>query len=637
MRQLFISVLAGLFLYTMPCSSFAQQPIPRNLTTKGIYVLFPHSRDAQYLTVSQDTDGKYIYQGDIRIDTAQIIYDTSNIGTRPVELALQMRRLRFRKNILFSAADALWWDWGIWEDGVIPYKVSDNMPQPFKDLIARAVNHINTHTNLCMRVWTRSQSNYIEFIPVKNKPYSGSSPLGKTGGRQAVELDIFDTTFNTIASFRTVVHESMHAAGFIHEQSRSDRDDFVEILPDNIDNDMGYNFDKDAFSRNLTAYDFQSIMHYNRRSFGKRDTRGNRMVTIRTRNSRDRIDPSNRLTRLDRAGVNSLYPVNADCNERVKKIKSISLNSNDGLPGGEVYDQIVSSGWSDAEPIMVNGRLRYMMFLNSKNTYAEIRSINNDGSFSEETAYSKDWQGGWADIEMLYLNNTTYILHQKRFPLLEDNDYYPHGLTRISRVNVNDPFADSTLGTKVYDNTWGVGWSIIKFFFISNTPYMFRYNKNTNVAHVYRIDAADPFNNNRVGTKVYDQVWTPGWTVVRFFDYNNKMHCFQLKSETGEVKISEISNTDPFSNGSMGTVRFEDTWTSGWTNVNIYTNTNNKTYMFLQKSQLGKAKIMEFRAGDAFSARYPFTDIYERTWTKGWTYTKIYYAGSGYKLLHMKK
>lgn len=606
-------------------------------TTKELYVLFPHSRDAQKIRVTQDVDGKFIYQEDIRIDTAQIIRDTSGSGTRPVDIALNMRRLRYRRNVTFSAAGALWFDWGIWEDAVIPYKIASDMPQPFRDLIAQGLNHINTKTNLCVRLRESGEDDYVEFVPVKNKAYSGISALGKSGGRQVIELDVEDTQFGSVASFRTVVHETLHAAGFIHEQSRSDRDDFVEILFDNIDNNMGYNFDRDIFSRNVTTYDFRSVMHYGPQSFGKIDTRGNRMTTIRPKSSSNNtIEAGRELSALDIQGVNTLYPTNASCSNRTKKIKSLSISGTDGKLGSDIYERIVSAGWSDAEPIMVNSTLKYMMFLNEKSTYAEIRTIENNGTFGSTPIYNKDWGSGWADIEMLYLNNTTYILHQKRFPLLESFSYYPHGFTRVSKVNASTPFANNSLGTVQYESTWGSGWSIIKFFYVNNDAYMFRYNEDTNKAQIYKLNATNPFANGSIGTLVYEKTWSSSWTVVRFFTYNGKTYCFHLKSSTGEVKIAEINSSNPFGDGNLGIMRFQGDWSSGWTNVNIFTNSNNKTYMFLQKTSQGTAKMMEFKT-DAFNQSYPFTDIEERDWSSGWSFTKVYYSPSGFKLLHMKK
>uniref|UniRef100_UPI0037E82C09 meprin A subunit alpha n=1 Tax=Semicossyphus pulcher TaxID=241346 RepID=UPI0037E82C09 len=71
-----------------------------------------------------------------------------------------------------------------------------------------------------------------------------------------------------------VQHELLHALGFYHEQSRSDRDDYVKIWWDQIEEGMEHNFNKyeDDFITDMnTPYDYESIMHYRPLSFNKND------------------------------------------------------------------------------------------------------------------------------------------------------------------------------------------------------------------------------------------------------------------------------------------------------------------------------------------------------------------------------
>ncbi|KAM6915100.1 meprin A subunit alpha [Xenentodon cancila] len=72
-----------------------------------------------------------------------------------------------------------------------------------------------------------------------------------------------------------VEHELLHALGFYHEQSRSDRDDYVRIWWDQIEDGKAHNFDKyeDDFITDLnTPYDYESIMHYRPFSFNKNES-----------------------------------------------------------------------------------------------------------------------------------------------------------------------------------------------------------------------------------------------------------------------------------------------------------------------------------------------------------------------------
>ena len=66
-----------------------------------------------------------------------------------------------------------------------------------------------------------------------------------------------------------ILHEFIHAFGFHHEQSRPDRDEYVEIIWDNIRPEYQNQFDI-AFGTNTygVPYDPNSVMHYGNSNFG---------------------------------------------------------------------------------------------------------------------------------------------------------------------------------------------------------------------------------------------------------------------------------------------------------------------------------------------------------------------------------
>ncbi|CAB1329837.1 unnamed protein product, partial [Coregonus sp. 'balchen'] len=81
--------------------------------------------------------------------------------------------------------------------------------------------------------------------------------IGRRGNGQVVSLSRNGCIFLSVAQ-----HELLHALGFNHEQTRSDRDSNVQILTQNIIPGKEFNFRKINTINLGTPYDYNSVMHY---------------------------------------------------------------------------------------------------------------------------------------------------------------------------------------------------------------------------------------------------------------------------------------------------------------------------------------------------------------------------------------
>uniref|UniRef100_A0A8C6Q6Q7 Metalloendopeptidase n=1 Tax=Nothobranchius furzeri TaxID=105023 RepID=A0A8C6Q6Q7_NOTFU len=104
-------------------------------------------------------------------------------------------------------------------------------------------------------------------VPIKKpgcRTFLCWSFLGQTGGSQVLSLQSPGCMWAGIAA-----HEFMHALGFVHEQSRSDRDHYVTIVWKNIMPEHIHNFRKQATNNLNSPYDYSSVMHYGRYAFSE--------------------------------------------------------------------------------------------------------------------------------------------------------------------------------------------------------------------------------------------------------------------------------------------------------------------------------------------------------------------------------
>ncbi|NWZ23712.1 MEP1B protein, partial [Asarcornis scutulata] len=143
---------------------------------------------------------------------------------------------------------------------VIPYVLDDSLEMNAKGLILKAFEQYRLKTCIDFKPW-EGEENYISV-------FKGSGCWSSVGNRQVglQQLSIGENCDR----IGTIQHEFLHALGFWHEQSRSDRDDYVSIIWDRIQSGKEHNFNKydDKTSDSLNVpYDYTSVMHYSQTAF----------------------------------------------------------------------------------------------------------------------------------------------------------------------------------------------------------------------------------------------------------------------------------------------------------------------------------------------------------------------------------
>lgn len=191
-----------------------------------------------------------------------------------------------------------------WLNGVVPYTFDPNVSGAVpvgggpsqRDLFLAAVTDVTNSAPGLTFVPRTTQADYVTFRIDSSTDICGSSPVGRQGGQQFVNV-----VASCLAGYSTH-HEIMHTLGLFHEQSRTDLTSNITISWNNIQGctdaatsraqcgtaacspnplscgctaanvatcDFSHNFGVKSTSGDLGTYDFDSIMHYGAFSFSK--------------------------------------------------------------------------------------------------------------------------------------------------------------------------------------------------------------------------------------------------------------------------------------------------------------------------------------------------------------------------------
>jgi hypothetical protein len=202
----------------------------------------PQERDPNHLMMDQDNE--------LQVSSFMVVDDNAisfgDILVAPVEEILELERTNQQPTIPKPR---------IWPEGIVPFVIDPEVEQEY--LIQNVMRFFHQHTPIRF-IERTDEEDYVTFLRGSEHCYAH---LGRIGGRQKVVLA-------ENCGEAEIAHELMHTLGFIHEQNREDRDQFLQIFWNNIDENFHEQFkiipSQFHLSQNhpLMEFSFETIMIY---------------------------------------------------------------------------------------------------------------------------------------------------------------------------------------------------------------------------------------------------------------------------------------------------------------------------------------------------------------------------------------
>uniref|UniRef100_A0A3P8S0B1 Metalloendopeptidase n=1 Tax=Amphiprion percula TaxID=161767 RepID=A0A3P8S0B1_AMPPE len=177
----------------------------------------------------------------------------------------------------------------------IPYYIQNHYSSREVAIIVRGLESFSAVSCIRFRPY---QNGDHEWLSIESRNGCYSYVGRQNNGAQTVSLSRQGCLYHS-----TVQHELLHALGFNHEQTRSDRDKYIWVYWENIIDDMKYNFNIINTLNQGTPYDYNSVMQYEKYAFSK----NNLPTMLPIPNSNVPFGQATQMSQNDIIRLNRLY------------------------------------------------------------------------------------------------------------------------------------------------------------------------------------------------------------------------------------------------------------------------------------------------------------------------------------------
>lgn len=139
-----------------------------------------------------------------------------------------------------------------WPNSTMPFVIEDNVPSDVKKIILKAVDRINNLNIVKLVKVSDDYDGSMSVFTFKKSDICSSGYGWQDGPNNLIKI-------SKACTYGNILHEIMHALGFLHEQLNPTSDSTIHANRMILGPLDQYVFDK---AHTITLYDYKSIMHY---------------------------------------------------------------------------------------------------------------------------------------------------------------------------------------------------------------------------------------------------------------------------------------------------------------------------------------------------------------------------------------